>query len=219
MGFSTESAITRKIHFLWTASPLPISRAKSSRTRLPLDSFQSLEVIAGAPPAEYGDKTSLMINVTTRSGIGETTPHGSVDASYGAFGSVQGGSDFDYGGQKWGNFIAVSGLNIGRFLDPPEFSVMHDKGNRGKCIRSRGLSVHHRGLPPLEFPIHAFLVSDARTLSTPRMPPLVRSGRAGGGGVGVDNGGFAPVLRKVHHFGILWRAGGPGRPTFENSIL
>jgi len=34
-----------------------------------------------------------------------------------------------YGGQKWGNFIAVSGLNSGRFLDPPELHAIHDKGN------------------------------------------------------------------------------------------
>ena len=32
-------------------------------------------------------------------------------------------------GKKWGNFISASGLNSGRFLDPPEFAVMHDKGN------------------------------------------------------------------------------------------
>ena len=31
--------------------------------------------------------------------------------------------------QKWGNFISASGLNSGRFLDPPEFAVFHDKGN------------------------------------------------------------------------------------------
>ena len=27
------------------------------------------------------------------------------------------------------NFIAANGLNTGRFLDPPEFAVIHDKGN------------------------------------------------------------------------------------------
>ena len=37
--------------------------------------------------------------------------------------------DLAYGGAKWGNFIAVDGLNTGRFLDPPEFSVIHAKGN------------------------------------------------------------------------------------------
>ena len=34
-----------------------------------------------------------------------------------------------YGGKKWGDFIEVDGLNSGRFLDPPEFTVFHDKGN------------------------------------------------------------------------------------------
>ena len=52
-----------------------------------------------------------------------------VTASYGSFGTSNAGFDLAYGGQKWGNFISVSGLNSGRFLDPPEFTVMHDKGN------------------------------------------------------------------------------------------
>ena len=109
--------------------PITDQQSKVFSNQIPLDSIQSLEVISGAPPAEYGDKTSLVINVTTRSGQGETTPHGSVTGSYGSFGSATGGFDLGYGGEKWGNFIAVGGLNSGRFLDPPEFSVMHDKGN------------------------------------------------------------------------------------------
>ena len=32
-----------------------------------------MEVIDGAPPAEFGDKTSVVIVATTRSGLGETT--------------------------------------------------------------------------------------------------------------------------------------------------
>jgi hypothetical protein len=89
-----------------------------------------LEVVPGAPPAEFGDKTSVLIKVTTRSGQGVTPPHGSVTASYGAFGTSTGGFELGYGGQKWGNFIAAGGLNTSRFLDPPEFTVMHDKGNQ-----------------------------------------------------------------------------------------
>src|SRR5262249_33894380 len=97
--------------------------------QIPLDSVESMEVIAGAPPAEFGDKTSVIINVTTRSGLGETTPHGSVTASYGSFGTATGGLTFGFGGAKWGNFISLSGLNTGRFLDPPEFTVLHAMGN------------------------------------------------------------------------------------------
>jgi hypothetical protein len=89
-----------------------------------------LEVITGAPPAEYGDKTSMVINVTTRSGQGVTTPHGSVEASYGSFGTSNATFNLSYGGAKWGNFISLSGLNSGRFLDPQEFAVMHAKGNQ-----------------------------------------------------------------------------------------
>ncbi len=66
--------------------PITDQQSKVFSNQIPLDSIQSLEVISGAPPAEYGDKTSLVINVTTRSGLGETTPHGSVTASYGSFG-------------------------------------------------------------------------------------------------------------------------------------
>ena len=109
--------------------PITDQQSKIFSNQIPVDSIQSLEVIPGAPPAEYGGKTSLVIVATTRSGQGVTTPHGSVNASYGSFGSSNVGFDLAYGGQKWGNFISANGLNSGRFLDPPEFTVMHDKGN------------------------------------------------------------------------------------------
>src|SRR6202030_2147049 len=109
--------------------PITDQQSKVFSNQVPVDAIQSMEVISGAPPAEYGDKTSLVIDVTTRSGQGMTTPHGSVTADYGSFGSVNGGFNLGYGGQNWGNFISVSGLNSGRFLDPPEFTVVHDKGN------------------------------------------------------------------------------------------
>ncbi|HTU44007.1 MAG TPA: hypothetical protein VMF91_03035 [Bryobacteraceae bacterium] len=41
-----------------------------------------MEVIEGAPPAEYGDKDSLVIVVNTRSGLGVSQPHGDVTASW-----------------------------------------------------------------------------------------------------------------------------------------
>ena len=122
-------AITRPIRFRWTASPSPISRAKIFSNQIPVDSIQSLEVISGAPPAEFGDKTSLVIKVTTRSGLGITTPTGSIVTNYGSFGTAGASFNLAYGGQKWGNFISIGGLNSGRFLDPPEFTAIHDKGN------------------------------------------------------------------------------------------
>ncbi len=109
--------------------PITDQQSKQFANELPVAAVQSLEVIPGAPPANYGGKTSVVVVTTTRSGQGMTTPHGDVTASYGTFGTSTGGFDVGYGGQNWGNFIAANGLNTSRFLDAPEFDVMHDKGN------------------------------------------------------------------------------------------
>lgn len=109
--------------------PITDQQSKAFSNQLPESAVQSMQVIEGAPPAEYGDKTSLVIQVTTRSGQGDTKPTGQVYTSYGSFGSATGGLDLGYGKQNWGNFLSVNGMKTGRFLDAPEFSVFHDKGN------------------------------------------------------------------------------------------
>ncbi len=109
--------------------PITDQQSKVFSNQIPIDAIESMEVISGAPPAEYGGKTSVVINVTTQSGQGMTTPHGSVTTSYGSFGTSNVGLTLGYGGKNWGNYIAANGLNSGRFLDPPEYTVMHDKGN------------------------------------------------------------------------------------------
>lgn len=114
--------------------PITDQTSKVFSNQIPSDSIQSLEVISGAPPAEFGDKTSLVIKVTTKSGLGVDKPTGSISTSYGSFGTSNVAFDLAYGNQKWGNFISASGLNSGRFLDPPEFQPIHDKGNEGNIF-------------------------------------------------------------------------------------
>src|SRR5437868_2373301 len=115
--------------FMVDGQPITDQQSKIFSNQIPLDSIASMEVIAGAPPAEFGEKTSVVINATTRSGQGLTTPTGSITASYGSFGTATVGINLGYGGPKWGNFVSASGMNTGRFLDPPEFTVIHAKGN------------------------------------------------------------------------------------------
>jgi hypothetical protein len=115
--------------FSLDGQPITDQQSKVFSNQIPLDAVQSMQVISGAPPAEYGDKTSLVIDVTTRSGMGSTTPHGALTASYGTFGSSNVAFNLSYGGKNWGNFISVNGLDTGRFLDPPEFVVFHAHGN------------------------------------------------------------------------------------------
>jgi hypothetical protein len=109
--------------------PITDQQSKIFSNQISLDSLQSLEVVPGAPPAEFGGKTSVVIVATTRSGLGATQAHGDVKASYGTFGTANGGFDFEYGGKSWGDFISANGLNTTRFLDGPEHNVMHDRGN------------------------------------------------------------------------------------------
>ena len=116
--------------FSYDGQPISDQQSKVFSNQLPVESIQSMEVVSGAPPAEFGDKTSLIIKVTTQSALGQTQPHGSITTSYGSFGSATGGFTFGIGGPKWGNFVAGSGLNTSRFLDPPEFQAFHDKGNQ-----------------------------------------------------------------------------------------
>ena len=110
--------------------PITDQQSKVFSNQIPADSIQSMEVIEGAPPAEYGGKTSLVIDVTTRSGLGVARTNGSVTQSYGSFGTSDSSFNVGFGNQKWGDFIAANGLNTGRFLDPPERTTFHDRGNQ-----------------------------------------------------------------------------------------
>ena len=110
--------------------PITDQFSKVFSNQIPVDAVQALEVISGAPPAEYGGKTSLVIKATTRSGLGQHKPTGEVSASYGTFGTVNAGFNIAVGSEKWGNFLSVNGLHTGRFLDAPEFEVFHAKGNQ-----------------------------------------------------------------------------------------
>jgi hypothetical protein len=109
--------------------PITDQQSKLFSTSMPLNAFQSMEVIAGAPPAEYGDKTSLVVNAITRSGLGQNRPAGSLSVNYGSFGTYGENFTFAIGGPRFGNFIAANSIRSGRYLDSPEFAPLHDRGN------------------------------------------------------------------------------------------
>jgi hypothetical protein len=115
--------------FSLDGQPITDQQSKVFSNQIPLDAVQSMEVIEGAPPAEYGDKTSVVISVTTRSGLGVKPPHGEITASFGSFDTPGAGFNLAAGSASVGNFISINGMNTHRFLDGPEFSAIHDRGN------------------------------------------------------------------------------------------
>ncbi|HKC84518.1 MAG TPA: TonB-dependent receptor, partial [Blastocatellia bacterium] len=108
--------------------PISDQSSKAFSTQPPLSAIQSLEVITGATPAEYGDKTSLVINAITHSGLGQKKPTGSLQMQYGKFGELNPEATLGFGATKVGNFTAFNFERSGRFLDAPEIAVLHDEG-------------------------------------------------------------------------------------------
>jgi hypothetical protein len=115
--------------FLIDGQPISDQQSKLFSTQLPTNAIQSMEVTTGTPNVEFGDKTSLVAQITTRSGLGAGKVFGNVDANYGSFGSSGGSGGLGFGSAKFGNFIALDGLRSGRFLDTPEYARIHDIGN------------------------------------------------------------------------------------------
>jgi hypothetical protein len=111
--------------------PISDQQSKGFSTQMPLDAIQSMELITGAPPAEFGDKTSLIVNAVTKSGLGLTAPSGSFLAQWGSFATYSEEATLGLGGPKVGNFLALNAVRSGRFLDTPESTPIHAIGNNG----------------------------------------------------------------------------------------
>ncbi len=109
--------------------PISDQQSKAFSTQLPPNAIASMEVLSGAMPAEYGDKTSLVVNVITKSGLNQKKPTGSFSTTYGTFGTISQDASLGYGNAKIGNFVTFGFERSRRFLDGPEFTVLHDRGS------------------------------------------------------------------------------------------
>lgn len=109
--------------------PITDQQSKAFSTQIPVNAIQSFEAITGATPAEYGDKSSLVVNAITRSGLNSPKPFGSFNTTFGSFNTIQEEGTFGFGNARLGNFTAFNYDRSNRFLDSPEFEYLHDKGN------------------------------------------------------------------------------------------
>lgn len=111
------------------SQPVSDQQSRVYSNQIAADAVQSMELITGIPPAEYGDKTSLIAVVQTKSGLGQTKPSGSINFNYGSFGTANTSLGVGVGTSHFGNYLSATGLRTGRFLDPPEFESLHNIGN------------------------------------------------------------------------------------------
>ncbi len=109
--------------------PVSDQQSRVFGNQLSVNAIQSINVIDGIAPPEYGDKASLVVQTTTRSGLGQRKPEGSVSYSYGSFGTSVGSVALGVGTARYGNFLSFDGTQSGRYLDTPEFRPLHAHGN------------------------------------------------------------------------------------------
>jgi hypothetical protein len=110
--------------------PVTDQQSRIYSNQMSSDAVQSMEVITGVAPAEYGDKSSLVVHIVTKSGLDQKRPSGSVSFGYGSFTSPTVEANVGAGSHMFGNFLSISGMRTDRFLDPPEFTAVHDTGNK-----------------------------------------------------------------------------------------
>jgi hypothetical protein len=110
--------------------PVTDQQSRLYSNQISQDAVQSMEIITGVAPAEYGDKTSLVVHIVTKSGLDQPKPTGSASLSYGSFRTPTAEANFGGGSHGIGNFVSFTGMRTDRFLDPPEFQALHDQGHQ-----------------------------------------------------------------------------------------
>ncbi|HEV2987122.1 MAG TPA: TonB-dependent receptor [Candidatus Angelobacter sp.] len=128
-GFFHPLGDHAQVLFVIDNQPISDQQSKVFSTQLPLSAIESMELDTGSVNAEFGDKTSLIAQVTTKSGLGKKGFFGTISGTYGTFGSETGSVGLGWGSDKVGNFFAADGVRSGHFLDTPEFLPIHDIGN------------------------------------------------------------------------------------------
>ena len=108
--------------------PISDQQSRIFSNQISANTLQNMTTLQGAPPAEFGDKTSLIVEATTRSGL-NAGKSGTVSIGYGSFDTPTASITFASGSKTLGNFLALDGLNSHRFLDTPEFDPLHARGN------------------------------------------------------------------------------------------
>ena len=109
--------------------PITDQQSKLYSNQISQDAVDSMEVITGVAPAEYGDKSSLVVHIVTKSGLDQAKPTGTMSLGYGSFKSPTGELNVGAGSHVVGDFLSIAGMRTDRFLDPPEFEAVHDNGD------------------------------------------------------------------------------------------
>jgi hypothetical protein len=123
-----------EVSFVIDGQPITDQQSRTFSTQVSLNALQAMEVREGAPQADVGDKTSMVVVARMRSGLDQRRPTGSISFSRGSFATSQVSANLGFGTARFGSFTAIDGIDSGRFLDAPEFKAIHADGNAQNLI-------------------------------------------------------------------------------------
>ena len=109
--------------------PISDQQSRIFSNQISASTIEEMRTLQGAPPAEFGDKTSLIVEATTRSGLNTGKSSGTISMGYGLFETPSASVTLASGSETFGNFVALDGVGSHRFLDAPEFQPLHARGN------------------------------------------------------------------------------------------
>lgn len=107
--------------------PFPDNLSGTFATALDVENLRSTQIITGNVPAEFGDKTAALVNLSSKSGLDHSW-RGALALSAGSFNSRA--ADAELGGRfkNLGVFLTADAGGNRRFLDPPEIGNFHNRG-------------------------------------------------------------------------------------------
>ena len=113
--------------------PIPDSVGNLFAQSLPVRLIDSLEVITGGMPAEFGNRLAAVVNVNTRRGTNSLD--GLVQLRYGSFQTIESSGYLSWGSGPFSFFVGGSFMQSQRVLDPPSITpILHDDGHNARLF-------------------------------------------------------------------------------------
>lgn len=101
----------------------------ASSNGLDASNVESLEVVTGGISAEYGGKPAAVVNMTTKTGLGQPGMAGDLTFGASRFSALETSFSLKGGSDSFGYFATASASRSDRFLDPVSFENLHNQGS------------------------------------------------------------------------------------------
>ncbi len=101
----------------------------ASSNGLDASNIENLEVVTGGISAEYGGKPAAVVNMTTKTGLGQPGMAGDVSFGASRFSTLETSLSLKGGTESFGYFATGSASRSDRFLDPVTFGNLHNQGS------------------------------------------------------------------------------------------